>query len=53
MSSQGENFVSASFSTIAGYGPNGAVIHYRATPETNAKISNDSLFLVDSGGLYW
>ena len=32
--SQQALFVGESFATIAGYGPNGAVIHYRAVPET-------------------
>jgi Xaa-Pro aminopeptidase len=41
-----------SFDTISGAGPNGAVVHYRVSPETNRKIENDSLFLIDSGGQY-
>ncbi|MBI1301137.1 MAG: M24 family metallopeptidase [Alphaproteobacteria bacterium] len=41
-----------SFSTIAGYGANGAVIHYRATEKTNKKIEEGNLLLVDSGGQY-
>jgi len=41
-----------SFDTISGAGPNGAVVHYRVTPETNRAIEIDSLFLVDSGGQY-
>ena len=44
--------VGLSFSTIAGYGPNGAIIHYRPDKETSAKIGTDSLFLLDSGGQY-
>ncbi len=41
-----------SFDTISGAGPNGAVVHYRVSPETNRRIEPDSLFLVDSGGQY-
>ena len=41
-----------SFATIAGYNENGAVIHYRATPETNAKIEPPGLLLIDCGGQY-
>ncbi len=42
----------SSFDTIAGYGPNGAIVHYRATRETNARIMPGSLLLVDSGAQY-
>jgi Xaa-Pro aminopeptidase len=41
-----------SFDTISGFGPNGAVVHYRVTPETNRQIVAGSLYLVDSGGQY-
>lgn len=41
-----------SFDTISGAGPNGAIVHYRVSPETNRKIEMDSLYLVDSGGQY-
>ncbi|MCP4072853.1 MAG: aminopeptidase P family protein [Hyphomicrobiales bacterium] len=41
-----------SFNTISGAGANGAVIHYRVTRKTNTLISNNSLYLVDSGGQY-
>ncbi|NKB43113.1 MAG: M24 family metallopeptidase [Alphaproteobacteria bacterium] len=41
-----------SFPTISGAGGNGAIVHYRATPETDAAITGDILFLVDSGGQY-
>ena len=33
--SEQDKFVSLSFETITGSGPNGAVIHYSASPETN------------------
>ena len=41
-----------SFDTIAGSGPNGAVVHYRVTRKTNRRISPGDLFLIDSGGQY-
>lgn len=41
-----------SFDTIAGMGPNGAIVHYRATEKTNRKIKPDGLLLVDSGAQY-
>ena len=41
-----------SFDTISGAGPNGAIVHYRVTPETNRRLEAGSLYLVDSGGQY-
>jgi len=41
-----------SFDTIAGAGPNGAVVHYRATAATNRRLEQNSLLLLDSGGQY-
>ena len=41
-----------SFDTIAGAGPNGAIVHYRATHRTNRRIAPGELFLVDSGAQY-
>jgi Xaa-Pro aminopeptidase len=41
-----------SFETIAGFGPNGAIVHYRATPETTLPVRAGSLLLVDSGAQY-
>lgn len=41
-----------SFSTIAGYGSNGAIVHYRPKLESNKKIEKDGLFLLDTGGQY-
>ncbi|MBR8304461.1 aminopeptidase P family protein [Burkholderia dolosa] len=45
-------YVSPSFATIAGFNANGAMPHYRATPESHATIAGDGLLLVDSGGQY-
>lgn len=41
-----------SFGTISGYGPNGAIIHYAPSPETNLDIRPEGFLLVDSGGQY-
>jgi Xaa-Pro aminopeptidase len=41
-----------SFPTIAGAGPDGAIVHYRVTTRTNRKIAPGELFLIDSGGQY-
>ncbi|EIE23184.1 Creatinase/aminopeptidase [Coccomyxa subellipsoidea C-169] len=45
-------FIEPSFPTIAGSGPNGAIIHYRAQPDTCNTVSGSQLLLVDSGGQY-
>ena len=47
-------FVEVSFPTIAGVGPNGAIIHYRATEGTDLLKSLDKTnpILIDSGGQY-
>ena len=42
-----------SFETIAGYGPNGAIIHYSPTPESDAEVKPEGFLLVDSGGQYY
>jgi Xaa-Pro aminopeptidase len=41
-----------SFPTIAGAGPNGAIVHYRVTRASNRRIGTNELFLVDSGAQY-
>lgn len=41
-----------SFPTISGAGPNGAIVHYRVTRETNRKIGLNEIFLIDSGAQY-
>ncbi|MDF0600106.1 aminopeptidase P family protein [Psychromarinibacter sp. C21-152] len=41
-----------SFDTICGAGPNGAIVHYRVTEETNRAVKPGELLLVDSGGQY-
>lgn len=46
------HFMGESFGTIAGYGSNGAIVHYAASDETCATLQPDSLLLLDSGGQY-
>ena len=41
-----------SFDTISGSGPNGAIVHYRVSEETNRTLEPSSVYLVDSGGQY-
>ena len=42
-----------SFGTIAGYGPNGSIIHYSAKKETAAALKPEGMIVVDSGGQYY
>jgi Xaa-Pro aminopeptidase len=44
--------VDLSFDTIAGSGPNGAIVHYRVTEDSNRRLLPGDLMLVDSGGQY-
>ena len=41
-----------SFETIAGTGPNGAIMHYRVTEETDSTLEEGQLIVLDSGGQY-
>lgn len=41
-----------SFETIAGSGPNGAIVHYRVSEDSNRSLRAGELLLVDSGGQY-
>ncbi len=47
-----KDYICPSFNTIAGSGPNSAIIHYRSTTKTNRKIQKNDIFLCDSGGQY-
>ena len=49
---QNKNYLYPSFDTIAGSGPNGAIIHYRSNKNSNRKINKNDLLLLDSGGQY-
>lgn len=41
-----------SFDTISGAGPDGAIIHYRVNTDTNRKLNDGELYLIDSGAQY-
>ncbi|MBF0130582.1 MAG: aminopeptidase P family protein, partial [Alphaproteobacteria bacterium] len=45
-------FRGPSFATISGAGPNGAIVHYRVSPETDRLLEPGMLYLVDSGAQY-
>jgi Xaa-Pro aminopeptidase len=48
----GVELIDLSFDTISGAGPNGAIVHYRVSPETSRRLEPGSLYLVDSGAQY-
>ena len=41
-----------SFDTIAGYQEHGAIVHYEATPDTDAPLKAEGFLLLDSGAQY-
>ena len=45
-------FLAPSFATIAGAGPNGAIVHYRAIAGADRRLANGDILLLDSGGHY-
>jgi len=47
-----ESCVDASFDTISGAGPNGAIVHYRVTTKTDRTLQAGEIMLVDSGAQY-
>ena len=47
-----KNFKFLSFPTISGSGPNGAIIHYRASTKSKRKLKRGDIYLIDSGGQY-
>ncbi|MDO5737930.1 MAG: aminopeptidase P family protein [Eubacteriales bacterium] len=50
---QADSFIEPSFTTIAAYGPNAAMMHYAPDPENSPVIEPRGLFLFDSGGQYF
>lgn len=48
-----DTYLDLSFETIAAYKANAAMMHYSATPETDAKLMPEGMLLVDSGGQYY
>lgn len=51
--SQSDMYFDDSFDPIAGFAAHGAIVHYSATEESNATLSPDNMFLLDSGGQYF
>ncbi len=49
---EGQHFHDLSFDTISGFGPHGAIIHYRADAESDAPLTRNGLYLLDSGAQY-
>jgi Xaa-Pro aminopeptidase len=47
-----KNYIFPSFNTIAGTGPNSAIVHYRAKKNKTRIINPKDIFLCDSGGQY-
>ena len=45
-------FVGDSFPAISGYKGNGAIIHYKVSPESDTELHADGIYLIDSGGQY-
>lgn len=49
---EGTYFKDFSFETISGFGPHGAIIHYRVSEESDLPLTTPGIYLVDSGGQY-
>ncbi|GLQ08109.1 Xaa-Pro aminopeptidase [Devosia yakushimensis] len=49
----GMDFVEDSFGAISASGSNAAMCHYSSKPETNAPLTGELPYLIDSGGQYW
>jgi Xaa-Pro aminopeptidase len=45
--------VDLSFNTISAFGPHGAIVHYAVTETSDLSITDQSMYLVDSGGQYY
>ena len=48
-----KNFIYPSFATICGFNSNAAIIHYKASEQTNKIITDNSFLLLDSGSQYF
>lgn len=49
---EGKHFRDLSFETIAGSGPHGAIVHYRADVASNRVLQKGEFLLLDSGAQY-
>jgi Xaa-Pro aminopeptidase len=47
-----DSCIDASFDTISGAGPNGAIVHYRVDEASNRTLKSGELMLLDSGAQY-
>ena len=47
-----EHFQDLSFGTISGFGSHGAIIHYQVTSGSSLPLTQEGLYLLDSGGQY-
>lgn len=47
-----DHFIEPSFDSISAYKEHGAIMHYRASEDTNYKLEEKDLYLIDSGGQY-
>ncbi|WGL18164.1 aminopeptidase P family protein [Microbulbifer bruguierae] len=47
-----EGFTDDSFDSISGYRGNGAIVHYRVSPESSLPMKAEGIYLIDSGGQY-
>lgn len=47
------DFIEESFAAISAFGPNSAIVHYHASPQTNRALTPGSIYLIDSGGQYF
>ncbi|WP_135081172.1 aminopeptidase P family protein [Terasakiella sp. SH-1] len=50
--SEDDLFHDLSFPTISGAGENGAIVHYRVSPQSSIPLPANGLYLVDSGAQY-
>lgn len=49
---KGKHYLGPSFEPIVGYAEHGAIVHYAATPETDARLLPENFLLLDTGGQY-
>lgn len=49
---QQEHYLWQSFDPISAFGPHAAIVHYSSSEGTNVKVTEGSLFLMDTGGNY-
>lgn len=50
---QQDGYLGPSFAPISAFKEHGAIVHYSATPESNATLRKGGMLLTDTGGHYW